>query len=202
MSFDSSKNLSGIGALLIVVAALGSAVPYLGLVGLVGLILLLIGLKGLANIYNEQGIFNNALYSIIITIVGGVVAVATIAITAVSALANIGLDFSNIEDWATFGSELGTYFADFANFSQLWTIISAVIVGLVILFVFVIIAMYFLRKSMNQLSSKSGVGLFATAGLLMLIGGVLTIVAIGLLLIWVGMILATVAFFRMKESQN
>lgn len=202
MTFDSSKNLSAVGALLIVIAAFGLAVPYLSLIGLVGFILLLIGLKGLANFYNEQGIFNNALYSIIVAIVGAVVAVATIAITAVSALASIGLDFSNMEDWASFGSDLGSYFADFANFSQLWTIVSAFIVGLVILFVFVIIAMFFMRKSMNQLSSKSGVGLFGTAGLLMLVGGVLTIVGIGLFLIWVGLILATAAFFMMKETQT
>jgi uncharacterized membrane protein len=159
-----------------VIAFIGSAVPYLGIVGLIGLILLLIGLKGLANIYNEQGIFNNSLYSIITAIVGGVIAAATIAITAVTALANIGLDFSNIEDWANAGSELTTYFSDFANFSELWTIISAVIVAAIILFVFAIISMYFARKSLNQLSSKTGIGLFGTAGLLMLIGAVLTIV--------------------------
>ena len=133
MTFDTSKNLSSIGALLMVIAALGIAIPYLGLVGLIGLILLLIGLKGLADFYNEQGIFSNALYSVIIAIVGGVVAVATIALTAVSALANIGLDIGNIEDWATLGGDLSAYFADFANFSQLWTIVSAVIVGLIIM---------------------------------------------------------------------
>jgi uncharacterized membrane protein len=202
MNFDTSKNLSGIGALLLVVAAVGSTVPYLGLVGLIGLILLLIGLKGLADVYNEQGIFNNALYSIIIAIVGAVVAVATVAITAVSALATIGLNLGNIEDWANIGTDLGAYFTDFANFSQLWTIISAVVIGLVVLFVFAIIAMLFLRKSMNQLSSKSGVGLFGTAGLLMLIGAVLTIIAIGAILIWIGFILATVAFFKMKAPST
>lgn len=202
MTFDTSKNLSSIGALLMVIAAVGIAIPYLGLVGLIGLIILLIGLKGLADFYNEQGIFNNALYSIITAIVGGVVAVATVAITAVSALANIGLDIGSIEDWAALGGDLSAYFADFANFSQLWTIFSAVIIGLIILFVFAIISMYFMRKSMTQLSSKSGISLFGTAGLLMLIGALLTIVAFGLILIWIGLILATVAFFRMKEPQT
>lgn len=202
MTFDTSKNLSSIGALLMVIAAVGTAIPYLGLIGLIGLILLLIGLKGLADFYNEQGIFNNALYSVIIAIVGGVVAVATIAITALSTLANIGLDIGNIEDWAALGSDLSAYFTDLANLSQLWNILSAVIIGLIILFVFAIIAMYFMRKSMNQLSSKSGISLFGTAGLLMLIGALLTIVAIGLILIWIGLILATVAFFRMKEPQT
>ena len=115
MNFDTSKYLSGIGALLLVIAAIGSAVQYLGFLGLVGIIVLLIGLKGLADFYKEQGIFNNALYSIIIAIVGGIVAVATAAITAVSVLASIGIDLGNIQDWTTFGTALGNYFADFSN---------------------------------------------------------------------------------------
>lgn len=201
MNFDTSKYLSGIGALLLVIAAIGSAVQYLGFLGLVGIILLLIGLKGLADFYKEQGIFNNALYSIIIAIVGGIVAVATAAITAVSVLASIGIDLGNIQDWTTFGTALGNYFADFSNFGQLWTIISGVIVGLVLLFVFLIIAMFFVRKSLTQLSSKSGIGLFGTAGLVMLIGAVLTIIVVGLIVIWIGLILATAAFFMMKEPQ-
>lgn len=54
MSFD-SKNLSGVGALL--VAASFSA-PVLGVIGMA---LLLIGMKGLADHYNEPRLFNNAL---------------------------------------------------------------------------------------------------------------------------------------------
>jgi len=201
MAFDTSKNLSGIGALLIVIGFLGSVVPYAGILSLVGVILLLIGLKGLASFYNEDGIFKNALYAIIIGIVGVVVAVATIAITALSALASLNIDLANIEDWTNAGTEITNYFTA-ADFSELWTIIGAVIIAFVILFVFAIIAMIFFRKTLTQLASKSGVGLFATAGLIMLIGAVLTIIAIGLLLIWIGFILLTVAFFQMKEQQN
>ena len=182
-----------------VIGFLGSFVPYASLLSLVGLILLLIGLKGLSSFYKEDGIFNNALYAIITGIVGVVVAVASLAITAVSALAAIGFDFNNIEEWAAIGSEFGNIFASL-EFSTIWTLISAVVIALLILFVFVIISMYFFRKSMNQLSSKTGVGLFGTAGLLMLIGGVLTIVVVGILLIWIGLILATAAFFMMKET--
>lgn len=200
MAFDTSKNLSGIGALLIVIGFLGSVVPYGGILSLVGVILLLVGLKGLASFYKEDGIFNNALYAIIASIVGVVVAFATIVITAVATLASIGIDLNNIEDWANIGTEFGNYFADFANFSELTTLIGAVIIGLVILFVFAIIAMIFFRKTLTELASKSGVGLFGTAGLIMLIGAVLTIIGVGLLLIWIGFILLTVAFFQMKEQ--
>ena len=202
MSFDSSKNLSAIGSLLMVIGFLGSVVPYGGILSIVGLILLLVGLKGLSSYYQENDIFNNTLYALIIGIVGAVVAVATLIVTAVSAFATIGIDINNINDWTNFGTEIGTYFSDFANFSELWTLIGAVVLAMLVIFVSMIISMYFFRKTMTELSTKSGIGLFGTAGLLMLIGAVLTIIAIGLLIIWIGLILATVAFFQMKEPQK
>lgn len=202
MTFETSKTLSAVGSLLLVIGFLGALVPYAGLLSLIGLILVLIGLKGLANFYNEQGIFNNTLYAIIIGVVGAVVAVAYVAISAVTALADLGIDLATMEDWANIGPELSTIFTDISDFSAIFNLLSALLVGLIIIFVVAIIAMYFLRKSMNELSAKSGVGLFGTAGLLMLIGAVLTIVGIGVILIWIGLILATVAFFQMRQGQG
>ena len=198
MTFESSKNLSAVGALLLVIGAvLGFVWSFSGILSLIGIILLLIGLKGLANFYKEEGIFNNALYSIIIAIVGCVVGVGVIAVSAVSALADIGIDWANVEDWTNVGTDVATVFTDF-DFSAIATLLGALVIGLIIFYVVVIISMIFFRKSMNQLSSKSGIGLFGTAGLLMLIGAVIPV--IGLLIIWIGAILATVAFFQMKQE--
>lgn len=200
MELETSKNLSAVGTLLMVVGLLGVLVPYVGILTLLGIILLLIGLKGLANSYNEQGIFNNVLYSIIIAIIGVVVAIGAVAISAVAALASLGIDLANIEDWATLGTDLGAIFTDFSDFSALFTLISALIVGVIILFVVAIISMYFFRKSMNQLSTKSGVNLFATAGLLLLIGAVLTIIFVGFIIIWIALIIMTIGFFQLKPK--
>jgi len=200
MTFESSKNLSAVGALLIVIgAAAGFAVDFSGILSIIGIILLLIGLKGLANYYKEEGIFNNALYSILVAIGGCVVGVGVIAASAVSALADLGIDWANIDDWSNVGTDVGTVFADF-DLSAIASLLGALLVGLIIFFVVLIISMYFLRKSMNQLSAKSGIGLFGTAGILVLIGAVLPV--IGLLIIWIGFILATVAFFQMKKEQT
>ena len=198
MTFESSKNLSAVGALLIVIGAiLGFVWSFSGVVSLIGIILVLIGLKGLANFYNEEGIFNNALYSIIIAIVGCVVGIGVIVVSAVSALADIGIDWANMEDWGNIGTDVTTYFSDF-DFTAIFSVLGALLVGLIIFYIVLIISMYFLRKSMNQLSTKSGIGLFGTAGLLMLIGAVIPV--IGLLIIWIGIILATVAFFQIKAE--
>jgi uncharacterized membrane protein len=200
MTFESSKNLSAVGALLLVIGVvLGFVWSFSGVVSLIGIILLLIGLKGLANYYKEDGIFNNALYSIIIGIVGCIVSVGIIAVSAVTALAEIGIDWANIEDWANVGTDVTNIATDF-DFSTIMPLLGALFIGLIILYIVLIVAMFFFRKSMTQLSAKSGIGLFSTAGLLMLIGAVIPV--IGLLIIWIGMILATVAFFQMKQEST
>lgn len=198
MTFESSKNLSAIGALLIVLGAvIGIVWSFSGILSLIGIILLLIGLKGLASFYKEDGIFNNALYSMIIAIVGSIVAVGVTVVSAVSALADIGIDWANIEDWANVGTDVTNVFTDL-NINAIMDLLGALVIGLIIFYVILIISMFFIRKSMNQLSTKSGIGLFGTAGLLMLIGAVIPV--IGLLLIFIGTILATVAFFQMKQE--
>jgi uncharacterized membrane protein len=68
--------------------------------------------------------------------------------------------------------------------------------------VFSIIAAFFIRRSLGTLSAKSGVGLFSTAGLLLLIGAVLIIAfGLGLILIWISALLLAIAFFRIRPEQ-
>ena len=198
MTFESSKYFSAVGALLIVIGAVvGFVISFSGILSLVGIILVLIGVKGLANFYKEQGIFNNTLYSMITIVVGCVVSVGVIAASAVAALADLGVNWADLEDWANIGTDVANVVADF-DLSVIGALLGALLIGLVILWVAFIVSMYFLRKSMNQLSEKSGVGMFGTAGLLVLIGAVIP--GVGLLLIWIGFILATAAFFQMREE--
>ena len=198
MTLQSSKTLGGVGALLMVIS------PFLVsgftlLVGLVGLILVLIAVKGLSEHYKEASIFNNSLYGVILSIVGGVVFVAALFVTALSFFRNV------------LGIELSTAFSDPTAFSNIdWTEamildnlmahVAALVGSLLILFIFVVVAAIFYRKSLTTLAEKTGVGLFGTAGLLLLIGAVLTIIAIGFLLIWIALILLTAAFFQIRAE--
>jgi uncharacterized membrane protein len=197
MDFDTSKNLGGIGALLMVIGPLASVANGLGgLLSLIGVILLLIGLKGFADYYSERGIFNNWLYGIILIIVGAVVAVVVFVITAIALLNNAGFAWADIVNNP---SSLATYFADTANFNTILGFVGGLLGALVIFFIMFVVSAILIRRSLNSLSAKSGVGLFGTAGLLILIGAVLTIILIGLLIFWIGMILVTAAFFQMKR---
>jgi uncharacterized membrane protein len=198
MTLESSKTLGGVGALLMLIS------PFIGfaagvfssVVGLIGIILVLIAMKGMADHYNEAGIFNNTLYGVILTIVGAVVFGVTIAIAAVGLLADLNLDVNTLSTDPSAFSNFDWQGA--ANFDTIMAHITTILAGLVILFIFIVVAAIFYRKSLTSLAEKTGVGLFGTTGLILLIGAVLTIIGIGFLLLWVALLLLTIAFFSIK----
>ena len=79
MTLESSKNLGGIGAILMFIGLIPGGQPYLGIIALVGLILVLVALHGFADYYKESGIFNNSLYGVVAGIVGIVIAGVVVA---------------------------------------------------------------------------------------------------------------------------
>ena len=169
------------------------------LVGLVGLILVLIAVKGLSEHYKEASIFNNSLYGVILSIVGGVVFVAALFVTALSFFTNVlGIELSTAWSDPTAFSNID--WTEAIVFDNLMAHVAALVGSLAILFIFVAVAAIFYRKSLTTLAEKTGVGRFGTAGLLLLVGAVLTIIAVGFLLIWVTLILLTVAFFQIRAE--
>jgi len=150
---------------------IGSFVPFLSLVGI---ILLLIGLRDLANYYGDNSIFQDSLYAVIFGIIGIVAA----GVVLVSLFIG-GLVFT------------GGAFLGFA---------AGIIVALVVAFIFLILMALYFRRTFDSLAERSGQGMFKTAGLLLLIGAILTIVIVGLFIIFIAWILATVAFFQMTST--
>jgi len=199
MDLETSKNLGGVGALLVVIGGLaffGS--PYAGLLDLIGIILILIAMKGFADNYKESGIFNNVLYGFILTIIGLIVAAAVAFVTVLAALTDLGIDFANPSGWVTQFPELLT-----TNLDALLKIIGGILAAGIIVFIFAIVSAIFYRKSLGLLASKTGVGMFSTAGLLLLIGAVLTIaLGLGFILIWIAFILIAVAFFSVRRETS
>lgn len=194
MNIETSKNLGGIGAILLVIGFLGFiGTGYSGILSLVGLVLVLIAMKGLSDYYKEAGIFNNTLYGFITSIIAVVAFVAVIVVTLLETIADLGItDWTNTAEWTT------AFQSNLSDMSTLFTFIGGIIVAFVVLFILLVITAIFYRKSLNMLSSKSGVGMFSTAGLLLLIGAVLTIIVIGIIIIWIAIILLAVAFFSIK----
>jgi len=170
-SLESSKNLAGIDTILLILS-------FIPVVGIIGIILLLIGLKGLSEYYKDESIYKNAIWGVLFGIVG------IIAVT----VAVLGLLIGSVTIGMTTAPSAGTGFG-----------VLILLLALVLVFVFyVLMAMYF-RRAFSALAQRSGEHNFETAGTLLFIGAILTIVfGIGLLLIFVAWIFATIAFFSIK----
>jgi uncharacterized membrane protein len=162
MSLESNKSLGGIGAILM-------AIPFLNLVGI---ILVLIAMKGMSDYYDDNEIFQNALYGFIFGFIGVIGLVAFILMRA-------------------FG------FATMSPVTVPFTGFGLLVIAIIILYVFSLIGAIFYKKSLDTLSEKSNEQMFTTAGLILLIGAAIPL--IGEILKFVAWILAAVGFFSIKK---
>src|SRR3990170_1227655 len=193
MILETSKNIGGIGAILMFIGVL-PLFTYSGILSLIGLILVLVAAKGFADNYKESGIFTNAIYAVITAIVGGIITVAVAIMALVSFFGELGLDFTNAQDWSALSA------IDWQNvgIDLITRFLGSIILVLVVVWVFAILAAFFVRKSLGLLSAKTGVSLFGTAGILILVGAVIPV--FGLLLIWVALLLLAIAFFSVRTT--
>ena len=201
MNLESAKSFGGVGAILIFIGGLAFFVqPLLTLgLGVVGAILMLISLHSLAHYYTEKGIFNNGLYGFITFIVGGIVSFAGfIYLFFYTSYVNdfVGVLYPGFNgDWTNLPNlqvNPNINPADVAPF------LGPIIAILVVTWLFIIIGSFFTWRALKHVSSKSSVGLFSTAGLLMLIGAIIPI--FGLILVWIAILLIAIAFFQIKPQ--
>jgi uncharacterized membrane protein len=201
MKIETSRTLGGVGALLMFIGII-PYINYFGIIELIGLILVMVALYNLASHYKEGGIFNNALYGLITGIVGGVVSIAVVIITVLTSITDFL--YKLFPDWNGDWTALSGLTPNPSNLSleNIVPILAGIFAVFIILWVSSMIAAFFVRRSFGTLAAKSGVGLFSTAGLLLLIGAVLIIlVGIGLILIWISALLLAIAFFQIRPQQ-
>ena len=158
-SFEYSKTLCGEGSILLILGL----VPYVGwILGIIGVILLLRGLKELANYYQDNEIYQNSLTGVkyyIIALIAAAVAITAILIGVGTAT---GFKFhSSFTLTAGFGIGLAVFLG-----------------GLVIAFIFYVLAALHLRKTFNMLAQKSGEHSFETTATLLWWGSILTILCL------------------------
>ena len=181
-----AKNLGGIGSILILLVV----IPYAGpILSIVGFILTLIAVKYISDSVGDRSIFNNMIIAVILAIVG--IVVGAVVVFA-SIFRYIGLGFLS----GTFMSPnfTATPPADVIGF------IVSILIGLILIWIFYLISAIFLRKSYNAIGAKVNVKMFATTGLIYLIGAALAIVLVGFILIFVAYILQIVAFFTIPAQ--
>ena len=202
MTLESSKNLGGIGAILIIVASLAFFVqPLFSFIGIVGIILILIALHGLAEVYQDRGIFNNALIAFVAVIVG--VAVTVVGLYYLFFTSAYITDLLKVlypgfnGDWTNLPNLTPN---TNANPNDLVPFIGPILSVLSGTWVFSIIASFFVWRSLKSVAAKSTVGMFATSGILMLIGSILLIAfGLGAILMGIAILLLAIAFFQLKQ---
>ena len=167
---DSSKILAAIGALMLFLS-------FMPVIGLIGIILFFIGMKGLSDYYRDSSIYQHALKALIFGIIG------IVAISALALMSLLGLGLS-----ALVADGIG------AILGGILFIILMLIVG----FIFYLLMAINLRRAFDTLATCSGENNFHTAGTLLFWGAILTIIVVGLFLIWLAWLIAAIAFFSMR----
>ncbi len=205
MNFETSKNLGTIGALLMFLGCIPLFVNQtlvFGGIEIIGGLLIIVSLYGFANFYKNKSIFTNALFGGVVAIIGSIF----MSIIAEVKLLPLSMDLTHqfYPDWNGDPSSLQNLTPDIANLdlSAVMPLLTILLLILTIFCVSAIIATFFIRRSLKDLATHSGTNRFATVSLLLLIGAILSIIAVGLLLIWIAALVLAIAFFTMKQTNS
>ncbi|UCH72377.1 MAG: DUF996 domain-containing protein [Thermoplasmatales archaeon] len=188
----SAKMLGGIGSLIILI---GAFIPVVGLIlPIIGLILVIIAVKYIADESRDQTIFKNYLLYFVLNIVA---TIALIAILAITVTGIAGFSYMDILSSQT-GGEIDptTLFADI----DIAALLGGCIAAFVVFWILMLIATLFLKKSFTSISQHTNVSLFATTGLIYLIGAALLIIVIGVIVLLIAQIMQIIAFFSLPDK--
>lgn len=182
-SIAQAKTLGGVGSILVLLLF----VPTVGFIlAIVGFILTLIAVKYISDALKDSSIFTNILIAIVLAIIG--VAIGGIVVVG-SVFRFMGL--GGLADFTPGTTPVP---------SNVFGLIGGLIAGLAVVWIMLIVAAYFQRKSYDTIAARLDVGMFRTAALVFLIGAALTIVLIGYLFLVIAQILFIIAFFSIREN--
>ncbi len=156
----------------------------LAAVALAGYVLFMIAMYQLSKYYCEPGIFRNLLYALIIQIVLGVVI----------SVGMFGFTLSAV------GRAVQT---STPTTSVTPVFLSIIILALVLVLVSVVIGIVcalLYKRAFDKLAEKSGVDNFKTTGLLYLIGTILTVIGVGVIIIWIAWIFAAMGYHKLAPA--
>ncbi len=181
------RMLGGVGALLVLLAA----VPSVGfLLGISGLVLILLAVRKISQGVDDRGIYTNMRNAVLL----GIGAIAVAGVTAVGAIYNV----------LGMGSFTGTKFVFSPNIpvQEFFGLAVIIVAGLVSIWAILVASAVFIRRSYSSIASKLNVNMFKTAGLLYLIGAATAIIGVGFIILFVAEILLVISFFSISEQQS
>ncbi len=150
-------------------------IPYAGgVLALVGFILLAIAIKNFSDSQGRPQLFSDFVKGIVIYIVG----------------AFVGLIFG-VGSFLSLSQEQEGIFA-----------YGLMVVAFTIMYAATVFGSYYMKKVFSEIALITANGLFDWGGKLLFWGAILTVVAVGAVVSWVGWIVLTVAFFTTQENRK
>jgi uncharacterized membrane protein len=188
---SSARSIGVIGSILTILIIF----PVVGtILAIIGWVLIIVAVNQIAGITGDRKILNNVLVAAIL----GVAGIAVFALVVLgSALSFFSLN--GMSGFVSFTRINGTVFASGAPHG-LGALIVGVVEGLVALWLFLLASAVFLRRGYERIAERLNVRMFATTALIYLIGAALTIVVVGLALVFIASILQTAAFFSLPDE--
>ncbi len=169
-NLSTPKTLAGLGSLFVVL----SIIPYIGwLLAIAGWVLLLVAMHHYGKALSDGEIFKKFLIGFLLSIFGIVIAIFFgVAGALTTAIMGGGSE-------GAVGAGIG---------------IGLILIAL-ISYALTVVAFYMYKQSFSRIASKLGHGLIGTAGTVLFVGAILTVILVGFLVLYVGWILATIGFF-------
>jgi uncharacterized membrane protein len=154
-----------------ILGGIGSILEIIPFASIVGYILTLIAVKYVSDEVQDRTIFNDMIYAVVAGIVG------------------VGV---------------GAFILIFGFLSSVFTAGVGAIFGLlsfvVIAWAALLVSSIFVRRAFGKMADKLSIGTFRTAGTLYFVGAILTIVLVGVIILFVAYIFQIIAFFSIPES--
>ncbi len=170
VNISTEKLFGGIGLIFIFL----SMIPFIGLLfWLIGYTLLTVGMYQLSKKLNNPAIFNNFLIAVVLSITSWIIAFMFGIISSIS-IASLSHMNSGID-------------------------VGMAIILITLYFVFLVVA-YFYNKAYTLLALSTKHNLFRIASITMFIGVVTTIILIGFIVMFVGLLLLVIAFFTAPDE--
>jgi uncharacterized membrane protein len=181
------KTYGGIGSILILLAP----VPDVGwLLAIAGFALSLVAVKYLSEIFKDASIWNNMVISIG-TALAGVLVGFFILLGAFFRF--LGLHNLTIADLGPSFNPSSIAVGDWLGLI-LWAV-----AGLAVMWALLTVSGVYFRRGYGKVATTLHINLFATAGLLFLIGAATTIVFVGFILIPIAILLLAIAYFSIQD---
>jgi uncharacterized membrane protein len=152
---------------------IGSILIFIPFVSLIGYILVVVAVKDVSDYLQDKVIFRNILIAALTGIVGAFAGGLVVIIGFRSAFTSGAFSVSGL---------------------------GGVLAGLLVVWIFLIISAFFLRRTYDTMAQRLGVGTFRTAATLYLIGAVLTIVLVGFIVLFIAEIMQAVAYFSIPAQ--